>query len=482
MADAVTKKIGGIWTVKQLIFFLVGIVVAAVFFIIPPFQVGGAEPLSANGMKVLGLFLMAVFWWIGNCFADFITGLVMLTAFLLFGITKINVAFSAFSGSVIWVVVPALAIGAALSKSGLLQRIVLIILSKFKGTFSSLVAGFLVAGTVVGPLIPSATAKVAIATPLARSFSETAGFGVETKAAAGLFSATWISFGTIGPLFLTGTTMTVTMIALLPEANQAAWTWVQWFIAALPWGIVLLVLSFIFIRVLYKPKDDTPLPEDFVKGQLAELGAWSRNEKIAMGVLIGAIVLWILGPVIYSGLNTMVVAMLAMFILFGTGVLERSDFRTRIGWEAVAFIGVVTSLAAVFTEAEISTWVSASFGTFVAPVFSNPFTVVIAVVVLVSLLRFIFVSQTALMTLVTLVAVPFCLSSGIDPWIAGFAALVTVNVWNTSYMNGTFITANAASDSMAKFKDTKKMSYVYMLSCLAGCLACVPVWMALGMC
>lgn len=482
MADSAPKKIGGVWTPKQLAFLIVGLVVAVVFFVIPPFQMGSAEPLSPEGMKVLGLFFMAVVWWMGNCFADFITGLLMLTAFLLFGITDIGTAFSAFSGSVIWVVIPALAIGAALSKSGLLRRIVLIILSKFKGGFTSIVAGFLVAGTVVGPLIPSATAKVAIAAPLGRSFSETARFGIGTKAAAGIFSAIWVSFGTIGPLFLTGTTMTVTMIALLPEANQGAWTWLHWFIAALPWGIVLLVVSFLFIRLYFKPKDEQPLPEGFIEGQLAELGAWTRNEKIAMGVLIVAILLWIFGPMIYSGLSTMVVAMFAMFVLFGTGVLERSDFRNRVAWESVAFIGVVTSLASVFTAVDISGWIGDSFGSYVAPIFSNPFLVVAAIVVLVSILRYVFVSQTALMTLVTLVSVPFCQAAGIDPWIAGFAALVTVNVWNTNYMNGTFITAIAASDNMAEFKDVQKTSYAYMAACLLGCIACVPVWMAMGMC
>ena len=47
------KKIFTLFSVKQFIFFILGIIAAVVFFVMTPF-----EGLPAEGMKVLGLFLL----------------------------------------------------------------------------------------------------------------------------------------------------------------------------------------------------------------------------------------------------------------------------------------------------------------------------------------------------------------------------------------------------------------------------------------
>ena len=56
-----------------------------------------------------------------------------------------------------------------------------------------------------------------------------------------------------------------------------------------------------------------------------------------------------------------------------------------------------------------------------------------------------------------------------------------MNVFNTSYHNGTFITTMAASDQMVEFKQVRKMSYVYMAACIIGLICCIPMWKAFGL-
>lgn len=121
------KKILTLFNTKQFIFFLLGIAAAVIFFVMTPF-----EGLSVEGMKVLGLFLLAIFWWMGSVFPDYVTAFWMMALMIATKATALGTVFSAFSGSVIWIVIPVLAVGAALSKTGLLKRIVLFILSKFK--------------------------------------------------------------------------------------------------------------------------------------------------------------------------------------------------------------------------------------------------------------------------------------------------------------------------------------------------------------
>ena len=87
----------------------------------------------------------------------------------------------------------------------------------------------------------------------------------------------------------------------------------------------------------------------------------------------------------------------------------------------------------------------------------------------------------ALMTIFTVACAPFAIAAGMHPFIPGFIALVTVNVYNTSYNNGTYITAMAAADGMVQYGPTSKMSWVYTLACIVGCICCVPMWKAFGL-
>ncbi len=462
------------FSAKQIIFAILGIIIAVVFFLVEP-----PEGLPVEGFRTLGLFLMAIVWWIGAVFPDFVTAFWLLASLVLFKVVPLGTAFSAFSGSVIWIVIPALAIGVALSKTGLLRRIVLKILSMFKGSFKSQVLAFLVAGNIVNPLIPSATAKIAIAGPLARTYSEEMGFERKSKPAAGLFTAMWSAFGACGPFFLTGTTMCFVMIGLLPAEYQAQWTFAKWFLAVWPWGVVWFILSYIFIRLFYTPKEEKPLPEGYMKEQYSALGKMSVNEKIALAVLGFCLVMWVSES--FHGVSAAVVALLGMIVLLSTSVLDRQSFRSNIAWDAVIFIACNTGIAGVFSVTGITAWVGTTFGAYLQPLFSNVFVLIIVSVIAISLLRFIFVSQTALMTIYTVACAPFAIAAGMSPFIPGIISLVTVNVWNVLYHNATMITCIAAAGEMAEFKDIRKMSFVYMLACVLGLIACVPMWNILGM-
>ena len=106
---------------------------------------------------------------------------------------------------------------------------------------------------------------------------------------------------------------------------------------------------------------------------------------------------------------------------------------------------------------------------------------IVVCVLVITVVRFAFVSQTALMTIFTVACAPFAIAAGMHPFIPGFIALVTVNVYNASYNNGTYITAMAAADGMVQYGPTSKMSWVYTLACIVGCICCVPMWKAFGL-
>ena len=98
---------------KQAIFGILGIIAMLVFFFTE-----SPEGLSAEGWRSLGIFVMAVFFWVGGTLPDFVTCLFMQMMLVITKCVPLATAYSAWSGGVIWIVIPVFAVGAALSKIG----------------------------------------------------------------------------------------------------------------------------------------------------------------------------------------------------------------------------------------------------------------------------------------------------------------------------------------------------------------------------
>ena len=459
---------------KQAIFGILGIIAMVVFFL-----TDAPEGLPPEGWHSLGIFVMAVFFWIGGTLPDFVTCLFMQMMLVITKCVPLATAYSAWSGGVIWIVIPVFVIGAALSKTGFLRRVVLKIMSWFSGSWSKQILALFVAGNVVNPLVPSQTAKVSIAAPLCSTYNRELGFEDGSKSAVGFFATAWLAFGGNGGVWLTGTTMTFTMTGLL-AAQYQNWTFMQWIGNAWPLLIALFVICCGAIILFYKPKDAKPISKEFSKAQYEALGPMSKEEKISAAVLVLCIILWILEKTI--GIAAASTAQLGMVALLALKILDRNDFRNKIAWESVVFIAASTSLASVFSKTGISDWVGATFTGMLSPLFVNPAVMVVATCIIIYLFRFVFVSQTALMTIFVVACAPMAEAAGINPWCFGFIVMNVVNCFPTKYTNATVLTALAASGNMCEFKQVSKMSHVYLLACIVGILCCIPIWMLHGLC
>lgn len=459
---------------KQAIFGVLGIIVAVVFFF-----TAAPEGLPIEGWHTLGIFLMAVMFWIGGTLPDYVTCLFMQMMLILTKCANLNVVYSAWSGGVIWIVIPVFVIGAAMAKTGLLRRIVLKILTLFPGSWSKQIIALFVAGNVINPLVPSQTAKVSIAAPLCSTYNREMGFEDGSNSAAGFFSTAWLAFGGNGGFWLTGTTMTFTMTGLL-AAQYQDWTFGKWILNAWPLGVALFAICCGAVILFYRPKDAKPVSKEFSQKQYEALGPITKEEKISAGVLIICIILWMLEKTI--GVAAAVTAQIGMVLLLGLKIVDRNDFRNRVPWESIVFIAASTSLASVFSTTGISTWVGDTFSGMLSPLFASPVIMVVATSVIIYLFRFFFVSQTGLMTIFVVACAPFAEAAGINPWCFGFIVLNIVNCFPMKYSNATVLTALAASGQMCEFKQVQKMSHVYLVACIVGLLLCIPIWKLSGLC
>lgn len=459
---------------KRIIGGIIGITIALVMAIMEP-----AAGLTHPAMVGLGIFFCAVVFWICEVFADYVTALLMCTAWAGTGIVPFKTAFAQFSSNTWFLLIAAFGLGVAVARSGLLNRVSLKIMELFPATFKGQTAALVAAGNLIGPMIPSVTAKCAMAAPFAKGISDKMGYEADSKGAAGLFGAMFLGFGVTGPAFLSSSFMCYTIIGLLPPAVQVQMTWSAWAINVLPWTLVVAFMGYFAIQLLYRPERDVQVDKQYIKQQITDLGPMSKNEKIVSVVLVACLLLWMTETV--HGIPAAIVAVVAICVLLGLEVMSRNDFRTGIGWDSVIFIGCIINIGSVFPQLGIDKWIGSVAGPYLIPMVSNIWLYIIVGAIAMYLVRFFIVSMIATFTIFTVIVTPFAVSAGINPFVTAFVILASVNVFHMFYQNSTYLAGFYAAGNMVSHNKMIKLSVAYMIISIIGLAACVPMWHMTGL-
>lgn len=484
------------------------------------------EGLSVQAVYALGILVGAIVWWVSGILPEYVTGLIMAALFIVVAGVPTETVFSSFSDSTWWLLLAAFGLGLGMQKSGLLKRMALGVLRLFPRTFKSQVAGLIAAGTLVGPFIPSMSAKAVMLGPLAMSLSDSMGFARLGKQADGLFLAMFTGVRNLGPVVISASFMGYGLLGLLPEDVQQQFDLVHWALSMLPWFIVVTLLNYLAIVLLYSPRGerrthaggsaceaagaagsacqvsdeatspsaacDSARSSDSSAGEAPsgasagdaphdeDLGRMSLHERQMAVIMVACVALWVLEPVTHIASH--VVALAALAATVACGIFNKADFRSGIAWESLVFIGTVLGLSSVFAYLGIDTWIVSTCQPVFLMLAANPFLFVAGIGVITVLMRFVIVSEMAYMNIFMAFMVPLSLGLGISPWVVGVSVYAMVNPWFALYQNSIYLTAFYAVDGqMVRHVDMAKYCVLYVLICLAGLMVSVPIWQGMGL-
>lgn len=478
---------------------LIGVLVLVVLFYILAITNHSAEGavLSPASYVYAGVFLSVIILLLTGALPDWVvvlgaSSLMILTdaVFRKLGIYAEPVftmsgLFGAFSGSTVWLVIMVFALSAGIGKSGLLNRIAIIILSIFPPTYTGAVLAMMCTGTVLSPLIPSVNAKVNLLIPFATSTTEEMKMKPRSKGALGLFTACYLPAYLGGNAFLTGSVYVsvmcgfVTSYAASLGMDGTAFNFVSWLIATSVWFVVLLIGTFVFCAVLCRPAEKVEFSETFFKNRLKEMGPMKREEKIAAAILATALVLWSTSSL--HGMDTGMIGWAAICVMCGTGLLAPSDFNTRIPWSLVVFIGSLLGMANYMSSLGWSTVIAGVLGPILAPVVASPWIFIPFLCIFTYLLRFLIIEQNTALVVVMAIFGGLMSAAGIDLFVIIFVEFMSSMCWTVPYMNPfAMATLGVAGGKYVTFQEMRKASFLYMIINLVGCTASIPLWYALG--
>ena len=458
--------------------------------------------LSYQATAVLGILIMAIVWWITGVLPEFVTAVVMAVLFVVVAGISVGATFSTFASSTWWLLLSAFTLGVGMKTSGLMKRIALAIVRKFPRTFRCQVIAQLVAGTVLGPLIPSLAVKGAMLAPLAMNIGDELGYERQGKRATGLFAAMLVGIRTVAPTIVSASITGYALMATLPADVQEQFNMASWFVAALPWLVVVLVLNYFLIMGIYgrgekaasgsetvgAPGNAQSLKQSSRGGTNEDskqpipdgLGPLSVVEKRMLTIILVTVVLWATEP--FHHVSAMAVGLAALVAMFVLKVIDVPAFKSGVNWTSLLFIGIALGLGSVFAEAGLNDWVMQTCGPAFQALAGNPYVLVLGIGIITVILRFLIVSEVAYLNLLMAFLVPMAASVGVNPWVLGFSAYALVIAWFAKYQSPIYLAAFYAVDGkMAKHSALAKYCGVYLATCLAGLAVSVPYWQWMGL-
>ncbi len=346
----------------------------------------------AEGPKYgLGVLLWTATWWIFETTSLGLAALVPTILFSLSGIMVWKEALAPYMDPLIWVIIVGFIFAKAFQTWGLDKRVALSLASISK-TRNPMLAGFFVAAlpvfflTITGSMT-AATSIVygfVIAFLLRQGFNRGSNYGSATMLALG-------QAATAGSLlFLTSTTTNLIGKSTVLTATGVNLTFVDWFYIGTVHAIFGLFLTwFVVYKVIRPEKKELPFDSTTLKKELKELGPMSLGEKMTVGVLVFALLLWLIPGMVANfavdnpGLKDLS-ALLAKVIpeaapaaltLFLFPLLKAKDkplldWNTVLGsvnWDIVFLVGGGITLGLGLMRSGFSTWVGIIFQGFMGP-------------------------------------------------------------------------------------------------------------------
>ena len=309
-------------------------------------------------------------------------------------------ALSGFSNSTVWLIFGAFMFALGYEKTGLGRRIALLLVKAMGRKTLTLGYAVTIADLLLAPFTPSNTARSGgTIYPVIRNLPALYESKPNDPSMRRMGSyLMWVAIAATcvtSSMFLTALAPNLLAVELVRKTAQIEFTWVQWFMAFAPVGILLLALVPLLVYWIYPPevKEGAEVPAWAAK-ELTKMGPLSQRE-ITLGILVViALLLWIFGGAIMEATTAALVVISLMLLL---KVVTWDDITAnKAAWNTLAWFATLVALADGLTRVGFVKWFAESVAGQLSGV--SPTVAVIALLVINFFGHYLFASVTAHVT------------------------------------------------------------------------------------
>jgi anion transporter len=273
--------------------------------------------------------------------------------------SNIQWALAGFSNATVWLQFVAFMFAMGYEKTGLGKRIALNLIRLLGKTSLGLGYAVSLADLVLAPFIPSSTARGGgTIFPIVRNIPPAYGSlpDKEPRKIGAYIMWTGVAATSISSsLFLTGLAPNLMALSIARDTVQVTITWQEWFMAMLPAGGLLVLITPLIIYLIYPPTEkhfpDTP---NWAREELAKMGPISFREMCMAGLALSALLMWIFGGKIMDATLVSLVALCLMVIL--RVVTWEQIVSNKQAWDTFFWFGTLVTLAGGLARVGFLKW------------------------------------------------------------------------------------------------------------------------------
>jgi anion transporter len=369
-----------------------------------------------RAQRVLAVVVLAIGLWSSEAMGAGVTSMVVIVALILTGaVPDVRDAFVGFADPVPYFLVGVLTIGLAVARSGLAERIAILLIARAAGRPRRLYVELLAAFPLLTLLLPSATTRTGI---LVHVYDQALELAAVPRGAP-LAKAIMLALNSINrlasTLLLTGGITPVVAAALIGNMSWGRWFWLM----LAPYG-ALLAIGAGLIYWQYRAGFRGQLPLVNIDGRTK----LSPRELRTLLIVAGAAALWLTDGLHHW--HPVVPALIAWICLLapGIGVLTWTEFEQGLGWANLFVIASSLSLARALVSSEASAWIATHLARDAPVLATSPVLVVVVLLAIAAVLRALIPNITGFLATTIPLAMSVGTATGVNPIVCGLAVTI----------------------------------------------------------
>ena len=164
----------------------------------------------------------------------------------------------------------------------------------------------------------------------------------------------------IGLDLRTAAAQNMVAVGFIEKTLQKSITWLEWFIAAAPFGILMsIALYFVMPRMMPPEVKEIPGGREQIRKSLTDLGPMKASEMKLLAISLTLLLLWSTEGVLHSfDTSSTTLAAVALMFLPGIGIMTWKEAQPRIPWGTVVLFGIGISVGTALLQTKGASWLA----------------------------------------------------------------------------------------------------------------------------
>lgn len=305
------------------------------------------DPLAARSAAVV---LVTLVLWSTGVLPPFLTSLIFFALVLIFGLARPDLVFSGFGSAAVWLIVSGFIIGAAITASGLGQRLAAVLAPLLAGSYAHMIIGLTLAAMALGFVMPSSVGRAVVLVPVGMALADRVGFGKGSNGRIGIAATLALACNMPSFAILPANIPNMILAGASETLHGTTFGYTDYLFLHFPvLGIlksalmVGLVLMLFPDRIHPQEAKADKAPDSAIDATPADTGA---QRRVAV-ILLATLALWMTDSL--HGINPAWVGIATAIILLlpRIGVVAPKSFNASVDFGMVLFVAAALGLGAV---------------------------------------------------------------------------------------------------------------------------------------